>query len=141
MKKRYLAILLAASMAFASVSSVSASYEFTDGASAEIGGSDEIGDAANTDEVDESAEEEQGFTDGYETSGADTQSAEIGFSDDFAVEDGENVAAATSQSTYNVHVSGTVYLSEAEKFLELVNAERAKKGVEPMKLDNETMCD
>lgn len=139
MKKRYLAILLAASMAFASVSSVSASYEFTDGASAEIGGSDEIGDAANTDEVDESAEEEQGFTDGYETSGADTQSAEIGFSDDFAVEDGENVAAATSQSTYNVHVSGTVYLSEAEKFLELVNAERAKKGVEPMKLDNEMM--
>lgn len=139
MKKRYLAILLAASMAFAAVSSVSASYEFTDGASAEIGGSDEIGDAANTDEVDESAEEEQGFTDGYETSGADTQSAEIGFSDDFAVEDGENVAAATSQSTYNVHVSGTVYLSEAEKFLELVNAERAKKGVEPMKLDNEMM--
>lgn len=139
MKKRYLAILLAASMAFASVSSVSASYEFTDGASAEIGGSDEIGDAANTDEVDESAEEEQGFTDGYETSGADTQSAEIGFSDDFAVEDGENVAAATSQSTYNVHVSGTVYLSEAEKFLELVNAERAKKGVKPMKLDNEMM--
>lgn len=140
MKKRYLAILLAASMAFASVSSVSASYEFTDGASAEIGGSDEIGDAANTDEVDESAEEEQGFTDGYETSGADTQSAEIGFSDDFAaVDNGEDAAAATSQSTYNVHVSGTVYLSEAEKFLELVNAERAKKGVKPMKLDNEMM--
>lgn len=99
MKKRYLAILLAASMAFASVSSVSASYEFTDGAS-----------------------------------------AEIGFSDDFAaVDNGEDAAAATSQSTYNVHVSGTVYLSEAEKFLELVNAERAKKGVKPMKLDNEMM--
>lgn len=140
MKKRYLAILLAASMAFASVSSVSASYEFTDGASAEIGGSDEIGDAANTDEVDESAEEEQGFTDGYETSGADTQSAEIGFTDELsAVDNGENAVAATSQSTYNIHVSGTVYLSEAEKFLELVNAERAKKGVEPMKLDNEMM--
>lgn len=134
MKKRYLAILLAASMAFASVSSVSASYEFTDGASAEIG------DAANTDEVDESAEEEQDFTDGYETSGVDTQSAENGFSDDFsAVDNGEDAAAATSQSTYNVHVSGTVYLSEAEKFLELVNAERAKKGVKPMKLDNEMM--
>lgn len=140
MKKRYLAILLAASMAFASVSSVSASYEFTDGASAEIGGSDEIGDAANTDEVDESAEEEQGFTDGYETSGADTQSAEIGFTDELsAVDNGENAVAATSQSTYNIHVSGTVYLSEAEKFLELVNAERAKKGVKPMKLDNEMM--
>ena len=140
MKKRYLAILLAASMAFASVSSVSASYEFTDGASAGIGGSDEIGDAANTDEVDESAEEEQGFTDGYETSGADTQSAEIGFTDELsAVDNGENAVAATSQSTYNIHVSGTVYLSEAEKFLELVNAERAKKGVEPMKLDNEMM--
>ena len=134
MKKRYLAILLAASMAFASVSSVSASYEFTDGASAEIG------DAANTDEVDESAEEEQDFTDGYETSGVDTQSAENGFSDDFsAVDNGEDAAAATSQSTYNVHVSGTVYLSEAEKFLELVNAERVKKGVKPMKLDNEMM--
>lgn len=98
MKKRYLAILLATSMIFASVSSVSAMYEFSDGTS-----------------------------------------AEIGFSDDFAVDNGENVAAATSQSTYNVHVSGTVYLSEAEKFLELVNAERAKKGVEPMKLDNEMM--
>lgn len=134
MKKRYLAILLAASMAFASVSSVSASYEFTDGASAEIG------DAANTDEVDESAKEEQDFTDGYETSGVDTQSAENGFSDDFsAVDNGEDAAAATSQSTYNVHVSGTVYLSEAEKFLELVNAERVKKGVKPMKLDNEMM--
>lgn len=134
MKKRYLAILLAASMAFASVSSVSASYEFTDGASAEIG------DAANTDEVDESAEEEQDFTDGYETSGVDTQSAENGFSDDFSVVDnGEDASAATSQSTYNVHVSGTVYLSEAEKFLELVNAERAKKGVKPMRLDNQMM--
>ena len=140
MKKRYLAILLAASMAFASVSSVSASYEFTDGASAEIGGSDEIGDAANTDEVDESAEEEQGFTDGYETSGADTQSADIGFTDELsAVDNGENAVSATSQSTYNIHVSGTVYLSEAEKFLELVNAERAKKGVKPMRLDNEMM--
>lgn len=140
MKKRYLAILLAASMAFASVSSVSASYEFTDGASAEIGGSDEIGDAANTDEVDESAEEEQGFTDGYETSGADTQSADIGFTDErSAVDNGENAVSATSQSTYNIHVSGTVYLSEAEKFLELVNAERAKKGVQPMRLDNQMM--
>lgn len=134
MKKRYLAILLAASMAFASVSSVSASYEFTDGASAEIG------DAVNTDEVDENAEEEQDFTDGYGTSGVDTQSAEIGFTDELsAVDNGENAVAATSQSTYNIHVSGTVYLSEAEKFLELVNAERAKKGVKPMKLDNEMM--
>ena len=38
MKKRYLAILLATSMVFASVSSVSAMYEFSDGTSAEISG-------------------------------------------------------------------------------------------------------
>ena len=141
MKKRHLAILLAASMAFASVSSVSASYEFTDGASAVE--SEEIGDAAdtvNTDEVGESTEnteEDQAFTDGL---GVDTQSAEIGFTDELsAVDNGGNAVAAISQSTYKVHVSGTVYLSEAEKFLELVNAERAKKGVKPMRLDNEMM--
>ena len=140
MKKRYLAILLATSMIFASVSSVSAMYEFSDGTSAEISGAgadvdnltnDEpelfSDDLTSGDSVDDGLELEMG------------QSAEIGFSDDFAVDNGENVAAATSQSTYNVHVSGTVYLSEAEKFLELVNAERAKKGVEPMKLDNEMM--
>lgn len=140
MKKRYLAILLATSMVFASVSSVSAMYEFSDSTSAEISGAgadvdnltnDEpelfSDDLTSGDSVDDGLELEMG------------QSAEIGFSDDFAVDNGENVAAATSQSTYNVHVSGTVYLSEAEKFLELVNAERAKKGVEPMKLDNEMM--
>ena len=118
MKKRYLAILLATSMVFASVSSVSAMYEFSDGTSAEISGAGE--------DVDNSTDDEpELFSDGLTSvdSGDDGlelemgQSAEIGFSDGFAVEDGENVAAATSQSTYNVHVSGTVYLSEAEKFL------------------------
>lgn len=139
MKKRYLAILLATSMVFASVSSVSAMYEFSDGTSAEISeAGEDVGnsttdkelfsdDLASVDSGDYGLELEMG------------QSAEIGFSDNFAVDNGENVAVATSQSTYNVHVSGTVYLSEAEKFLELVNAERAKKGVEPMKLDNEMM--
>lgn len=140
MKKRYLAILLATSMVFASVSSVSAMYEFSDGTSAEISGAGEDVDNSTDDEPelfsDDLTSVDSG-DDGLELEMG--QSAEIGFSDDFAVEDGENVAAATSQSTYNVHVSGTVYLSEAEKFLELVNAERAKKGVEPMKLDNEMM--
>ncbi len=140
MKKRYLAILLATSMVFASVSSVSAMYEFSDGTSAEISGAGEDVDNSTDDEPelfsDDLTSVDSG-DDGLELEMG--QSAEIGFSDDFAVEDGENVAAATSQSTYNVHVSGTVYLSEAEKFLELVNAERAKKGVKPMKLDNEMM--
>lgn len=140
MKKRYLAILLATSMIFASVSSVSAMYEFSDGTSAEISRAGEDVDNSTDDEAelfsDDLTSGDSG-DDGLELEMG--QSAEIGFSDDFAVEDGENVAAATSQSTYNVHVSGTVYLSEAEKFLELVNAERAKKGVEPMKLDNEMM--
>ncbi len=42
MKKRYLVILLAASMVFASVSSVSAMYEFSDGTSAEISGQERM---------------------------------------------------------------------------------------------------
>lgn len=140
MKKRYLAILLATSMVFASVSSVSAMYEFSDGTSAEISRAGEDVDNSTDDEAELFSDDLTSVDSGDDGLELETrQSAEIGFSDDFAVEDGENVAAATSQSTYNVHVSGTVYLSEAEKFLELVNAERAKKGVEPMKLDNEMM--
>lgn len=140
MKKRYLAILLASSMIFASVSPVSAMYEFSDGTSAEISQTEENMTNATDDEKTELFSDDQASVD-YGTDKFELeqgQSAEIGFSDDFAAADGESVAAA-SQSTYNVHVSGTVYLSEAEKFLELVNAERAKKGVEPMKLDNEMM--
>lgn len=139
MKKRYLAILLATSMVFASVSSVSAMYEFSDGTSAEISeAGEDVGNSTNDKELfsDDLASVDSGD---YGLELEMGQSAEIGFSDNFAVDNGENVAVATSQSTYNVHVSGTVYLSEAEKFLELVNAERAKKGVEPMKLDNEMM--
>lgn len=83
MKKRYLAILLATSMVFASVSSVSAMYEFSDGTSAEISGAGE--------DVDNSTDDEpELFSDDLTSVDSDDdglelemgQSAEIGFSDD-----------------------------------------------------------
>lgn len=89
MKKRYLAILLATSMVFASVSSVSAMYEFSDGTSAEISGAGEDVDNSTDDEPelfsDDLTSVDSG-DDGLELEMG--QSAEIGFSDDFAVEDG-----------------------------------------------------
>lgn len=51
----------------------------------------------------------------------------------------QDPASTDSSGTYTVHVPGTMILSETQRFCELVNEEREKKGVPLMKIDHRMM--
>ena len=134
MRRKLLIALLTASMALSPAMAVSAA-EFTDGSTAAgIQGNLSTPQSAGQD----AAVDTDLFTDDSSVAGEDFADSSIQgtqlFSDT-AVENGTYAA----QSTYQISVSGELILSETQKFVDLLNAERAKLGVHPLVLDQKCM--
>lgn len=115
MKKKMLSLLLIAAMTLSPLS-VSAA-EFYDGADMEGA---------------------------VETFSAGPEADDV-FAADAAVEempgmiDMSNLPVLSAQSTYQISVTGELINSETQKFLDMVNAERAKLGRSPLELDQQMM--
>lgn len=139
MRRKLLIALLTASMALSPAMAVSAA-EFTDGSTAAgIQGNLSTPQSAGQD----AAVDTDLFTDDSSAAGEDFADSSIQgtqlFSDtaveDAAVENGTYAA----QSTYQISVSGELILSETQKFVDLLNADRAAMGLDPVKLDQKMM--
>lgn len=135
MKRKLVIALLTASMAITPLS-VSAA-EFTDGAAAvemqDFTISPQDAGLAETDLfTDDSSAAGEGFSD------SSIQDAEV-FSDSAVEEAAVENSTYAAKDMYQLSVSGTLVYSEVQKFVELLNEERAKLGLEPSRLDNEMM--
>ena len=135
MKRKLVIALLTASMAISPMS-VSAA-EFTDGAAAvemqDFTISPQDAGLAETDLfTDDSSAAGEGFSD------SSIQDAEV-FSDSAVEEAAVENSTYAAKDMYQLSVSGTLVYSEVQKFVDLLNEERAKLGLEPHKLDKEMM--
>lgn len=135
MKRKLVIALLTASMAITPLS-VSAA-EFTDGAAAvemqDLTISPQDTGLAETDLfTDDSSAAGEGFSD------SSIQDVEV-FSDSAVEEAAVENGTYAAQDMYQLSVSGTLVYSEVQKFVDLLNEERAKLGLEPHKLDKEMM--
>ena len=120
MKKRLLSLLLSVNMAILLPNTVFGE-EFTDG-------------SINNSII---AEETDVFSDGV-TVEEELQKTTL-FSDSTVEESAVDTETYGAQDVYNLSVSGTLVYSEVQEFIDLVNAERAKLGLEPHMLDKEMM--
>ena len=130
MKRKLIIALLTTTMVISPMS-VSAA-EFTDGSS-----------TAETQDAGGSQEDVELFTDDSEVAGdsfGDSSGKDVELFSDSAVEESAvETGTYGTQSTYQISVSGELILSETQKFVDLLNEERAKLGVHPLVLDKECM--